>query len=811
MIESFIIGLLVNLSTESGKLALKKLLKSDDLEVQISNAYERALKRWSVNKGIRRKESFWTTRRLKQLFEYIENPTAETNFDESTQELIGYFYQELQKEKTAWHFIQSQHFKTTITKLNTLEQLLSELKDEKLKPEFVFETLTYNAENQIRKQISSGKYIPSTFIETNELKDHLRYFVAPFTFYPKIFNETKNLNFSHLNRINKLNRKGQFSFDITSYRENISEFSYNELFQETLKIIDYLEKKHFELEKQRTNLSYTFKRKIEIQKESFEFINYKVLLLTDNAGQGKTNLLCDFTENVLLKRKIPTIFINGYEIDANDIGNSIARKIFPNDNYTFNEIVDAIAEYLDKKQLIIVIDGINENTNPRLFSKNLETFIEAILQKDFIKIILSCRTEYYKHNFQNIVQSSFINSIKYIDGLNNKLDEQQKERLLWTYFEYFNIKIDRISEEIKKLLADNFLLLRIFSEVNKNKHLPFVAHIYKAELFREYYKLKVEEINKKLKENDEFNEKGNFSIQKFIENIADFMISNGTFHNIPLEKIIKDDENREIYIRFLDENIILKKDIYQSPDSIFRKEVVNFTYDEFRDFIISNYLINKLYQHSKKDFKEFIENYLTEQSPILEGSSIFLYSLSRKIKDTDLNEFIKKQPWYNNAFLKVIFNTPDKEITTNDKEYIKQIFIEDKSAARQISIELNYKRYNSTEYSNLNINLLFEIFDTLTDDQFNELVYPVYQMYGNSLDSLIEELYKILDKLESRYYMLFKHILYFMPMSYKIKELYYDFYTKTGNSMFLKDLLKVKSSIIVSEIKQFIKDYDIQL
>ncbi len=84
-------------------------------------------------------------------------------------------------------------------------------------------------------------------------------------------------------------------------------------------------------------------------------------------------------------------------------------------------------------------------------------------------------------------------------------------------------------------------------------------------------------------------------------------------------------------------------------------------------------------------------------------------------------------------------------------------------------------------------------------------------MYNNSIDNLIEQLYKILDKLELRHHLLFKHILYFIPLSYKVKRLYYDFYKKTGTTIFLNDLLIVKSSVIVNEIKQFIKDYDIQL
>ena len=35
--------------------------------------------------------------------------------------------------------------------------------------------------------------------------------------------------------------------------------------------------------------------------QQLEFLNYRFLLLTRNAGQGKTNFLCDYTENFIMK------------------------------------------------------------------------------------------------------------------------------------------------------------------------------------------------------------------------------------------------------------------------------------------------------------------------------------------------------------------------------------------------------------------------------------------------------------------------------------------------------------------------------
>ncbi len=812
MIDPFTISVLANLATAGGTLALKKILKSDDLEVQINQAFTSALEKWSKNSDIRRKEGFWSSKRLRQLFEYLDSPSEEYQFEKSTLELINYFYVELQGKDRAWTFIQGEQFKIEINKLNSLEELLKDLKQEKLQPEIVIKALESQVVNQLEKQIITEKYIPQTFIETDELKDNLRYFVAPYTFYSKLFDETSNLNFNHLNKLNKIKGRPPFSFDFSQFKIDDDELYKSKIYDNANSAVDYLNTKHEELEKHRTNSSYAFKRKIELQKKAFEYISHKSLILTDNAGQGKTNLLCDLIENVTIKREIPSIFLSGYEIDANNIGESISRRIFPNDNFSFKEILDVIESSLGNKNLIIVIDGINENINPSLLSSNLELFLQSLIDNESIKIILTCRTEYFNNNFGNLIQSSFNKKIKLIDGINSRLNDQQKERLLDTYFHYFNIEIDSIVEDVKKQLSDNFLLLRIFSEVNKNKHLSFVSDIYKSNLFIKYYKLKVEEINKRIKGNDDFKVKGSFDIRNFIECIASYMIDNRIFHNIPIDEIIRDDSNREIYIRFLDENIILKKDLPQSEDSIFSaSEVINFTYDEFRDFILSDYLINQTFKKSKGTFKNFVQTNLAKSSLILEGCSIFLYSLSRNNPNVELKEFIESQEWYNSAFLSVIFSTPDSEITDEDKQSIKDMFLNDVSTSKKIILELAYHRYNTQRYKNLNIKLLFEIFEELSESEFENNVYPFYQRYGNRIDNFIDEMEGFLENFKPPYHSLFKFSLYFNPLSYRIKRVYYRYYSTFYSQQHLTDLLNVKNKNIVSSINEFILDYDIQL
>jgi hypothetical protein len=802
MIESFVISILANLATEGGKIALNKILKSDELETQISQAFDSALNKWTVNTGIKDKEKIWTTKRLNQLLNYLKNPETEKQFEVSTQKLIEYFYLEIQKHETAWHFIQGEHFKTEISKLNSIEshlqKLIDDLKENRLTTDFVVAKLKEHTENQLQKQIATEKYIPKTFIETDELKDYLRYFLYSNFFLPMVQEEASNLDFRHLNRKNSINKKR--SFDYCFEAKNVDD------------AITYLKQKHEELEGFYSNVSYAFTRKIKDCLNSFEYFKYQSLLLTDNAGQGKTNLLCDIVQNLILKREIPTFFLTGYEINSDNIGASIASKILPNDTFTLGEILEALDNYRreDESPILFIIDGINENSNPKEFSNKLESFLESILGNKRIKVLLTCRTEYFENNFKNLLKSSFESKIKHIDGLNNKLDEIHKEQLINAYFHHFNIRIESIRKGVRKQLEDNFLLLRIFSEVNRGKQIISLDNIFKTDLFIQYYKAKVAEINKRLKDNDDFNIKGNIDIKSFIELIASYMINSGEFHNIPIQELIREDCHREIYMRFLDENIILKKDI-TTNDSIFENsEVVNFTYDEFRDFIIADFLVNKVYPSSVEKFVEFLECNFNEKSPILEGVPLFLYSLCRKNTKAGILDIVKEQPWFDTAFIKVIFNLVDEEITQEDKELIKEFFFKNSKISKRVILELAYNRYDVDSYKNLNINFLFEIFDSLTDEQFEAYVYVLYNEYGNGVEQLVDQLETFLEDFKESYHKLFKYLLYLLPLSYKARSLYIKYFRLYHSINHIKDVLTCNSKNVISNVNKICEYYDIQ-
>src|SRR5262249_31952046 len=66
----------------------------------------------------------------------------------------------------------------------------------------------------------------------------------------------------------------------------------------------------------------------------------RVFILTGRAGQGKTNLVCDFVENFLWKHGIPCAYISGRRLGAIqsvDIAETFQRLLFEGEVKSFSE------------------------------------------------------------------------------------------------------------------------------------------------------------------------------------------------------------------------------------------------------------------------------------------------------------------------------------------------------------------------------------------------------------------------------------------------------------------------------------------
>lgn len=289
--------------------------------------------------------------------------------------------------------------------------------------------------------------------------------------------------------------------------------------------------------------------------------------------------------------------------------------------------------------------------------------------------------------------------------------------------------------------------------------------------------------------------------------VVEYMYTNNTFNNIPLGAILSNlGSDAEVFSRFLDENILLRRDI--GTTAIFgNTEVVNFTYDEFRDFLIANFLLEIVYVRSLDEFKRFVEKHTTEESISAEGLRSFLFLLAKKHPDRKLHTYISSLDWYDRVFLSLIWNMQEKWIDEVDINRIKGLF--NPKYAKMITDNLVYLgRWDKTSFQKLNIHLLFEILNGLDDDGLNNCLYRQYA-YNNEryyyeyskeeppIDKFIDELEKLNDDDFSgnpEIHHLYQFLLYFLPVSKNARYLYGTYLDRVDSAEQAQNLHSVCNS-----------------
>ena len=284
------------------------------------------------------------------------------------------------------------------------------------------------------------------------------------------------------------------------------------------------------------------------------------------AGQGKTNFVCDFAEKVLYRRSIPCLFLTGREMNCvspDKIGEYIVRSIFGD---CYNGNLDDMLADLDKlgvanhTPVIIIIDGINEHTDISTFAQHLETLAERILTHTNIRLIVTCRSEYFDERFSNFRIASFSNRIYFAQDFGRYMSAIHKEHLLRAYFHFFKLKCPFLSEKVEEHLKTDTLLLRIFCEAYgdhnaiKDIVLPQMLDLYKDEIFTLYLGRKLEEAAKQRDESSPLAVGKYERYKRVLRQIIGLMIEKNQFTNIPVSEL---GEDRDTIAEMIGEDIDL--------------------------------------------------------------------------------------------------------------------------------------------------------------------------------------------------------------------------------------------------------------
>ena len=582
------------------------------------------------------------------------------------------------------------------------------------------------SDSLIQRNIESGKYLPSTFLENRNAKDIARLFVAPHKMYQFVYGQLTNMNFDFYNRKRRLEGFDQiFKLDLSSWTIQQKAIDMPKLYTLTDELHKYLISKHDKLAS--ANNTWSLCSKLERHAKSLDIMNKRLMVITSQAGFGKTNFVCDLVKNILQPDEIPYVFVNAYELAPELLAESVAREYnFIGDGSLESMIVSAERYCQQHMQyLIIVIDGLNEHPQYRLFQNNLIRVLNAVLKYQHVKIIMTCRKNFYDNNYLQF-REAFSKELCEVELNNgrrgNELEKFDEECLFERYEKFFKV-CGKTHPAIRNILKENLLLLRIFYETYQGQNISGRTIIDYIDMYERYYNMLCEKIERIITQSTDVLEVRDVPKRTF-EHIMKWMIESNVFKNIPYSSVVEqlNSDEKASFISFLNANLVLQHDMSDSGNGI--QDVINFTFEEIRDYLIAKYLIEKISKNNLQEFRRLVELHTLDSSNLSEGLRRFIFLYCRFYSYRDVLEIISSQPWFEETYSTYIWDVKDDCLTKDDEQKVKSLII---SYPQDTIKRLVYYHWSPTCHDRINLNTLFDVLDemgTKEKDSLLEQVWP---------------------------------------------------------------------------------------
>lgn len=623
-------------------------------------------------------------------------------------------------------------------------------------------TLIRQVSNQLLREKGSKKYIPDVFTAIDSVKDNARYFSHPLHFFRRPIDKLLAIDTSFLDRLHGFLQIPALSLELprpfpgpkhlaqvptqcTILRTHFQHFAdasladyCSENWDKSGKIVPSETRYKFDEAKYLLqNAGYRIRRAVQDLTRDLSVMEARIFLLTAHAGQGKTNFVCDIAENFLLLYGIPCLFLSGRElrsVPVSKLTDHMSKLILGRDiESTFNDALSSVGTLCQEtdKPFVVIFDGINEHPDIAAFAGEIEKVIEHLLVFPLVKIIITCRSEYFSERFSNLQTASFSDSIHQVEEIHREMPERHRQRMVDAYFKFFKIQSSYISSKVLNTLKNDPLLLRFFCEAygnpdaTKDVTLPAMADIYREVVFRTYLDKKLHEVAARQPLGSGVGIRADRQYKNVLRGIISAMVSSSTFCDIPLSALAP--SLQPALAELIAEDVFLRKDLVAGksildPDA----EVINFTFDEFRDYLVADHLLNVVHKTEGEEvFAEKLMQYTTNRCPVAEGVSRFVFYAVKRPGQEALHAAITAMPWYERVFLQCIFSVEESCVADADIQRIKEEFSRGSYKAQQVFFALMI-RWDTHALPRLNIDLLFSILDDLGDAAYGQLVLPIF-------------------------------------------------------------------------------------
>lgn len=584
------------------------------------------------------------------------------------------------------------------------------------------------------RNINSGKYLPDTFLEDIDAKEKARMFVAPYKMYPLVYGQISKLNFDYYNKKRRL--RGLRA----PYRLNVSQWDLHGKTVDIERLRCVTEGIHKYLldrvndKSERSNDQWAAMRKVERLAEKFGLMNKQVMVVTSDAGQGKTNFVCDLVKNVLMPDGIPFVFVNAYELSAEQLAKSVSAEYNFIGDESLEEVLVAAEKYCNQhlQYLIIVIDGLNEHPKQGLFRSNLLRVLKAVCRHRHVKVLMTCREEFFRKNYQllgsNVGFGLCEVALKNRQRYWGDSETSEEECLIERYATYFKTGVPN-DGRIRSMLLKDLLLMRIFFEAYQGQDVTKMTQIDYVDLYERYYKKLCDKVQEVIDQEASVTDARGLAV-KIFERIIVWMVKNDMFINLPLDELLKcfTADEYQCFSAFMSSNLLLRQDTPEGDLGVY--EVLNFTYEQIRDFLVSRHMVDVVFQNDKDEFIELLEKYTSDSNNQAEGTRMFLFLYSRLREKKDVYEIVKKQPWHREVLLNHIWDLPDNMIKDEDVEIVKEHI---QNYPDELVKRLAYTHWSPILCPKLNLQLLLDVLQSMNRTARNEYLEKIWPSKENSL------------------------------------------------------------------------------
>lgn len=477
------------------------------------------------------------------------------------------------------------------------------------------------------------KYDPSLYIELNRNMENLRYFIMSYKWKHRLIRQYNRLfvGYDGKRLKNALGSKYQYRLSyfskISTIRIKLTELNdcFSAIREDNTSYLKTLGDYFFIMR----NLSYDYLKITEHMLKICTMIEKQSVVIVGSAGNGKTNIMCRLSE-FAIANKIPVLLINARDINQNCVEYIYQQlpgiQIIKRFKHWYLRLV-SLQLFLQRKHFYVLIDAINENDIDE-FRNSIKKVIDCFSKHKRVRILLSCRSEYFETRFKNYFEHYESNLYVY-NLMCNSYDERATKKMFQLYSDQYNVN-GILAPHAKRRLLKSLFLMKIFFEVNQNKT-GSTIELRNAEI----YSLYVKKVNEAVT---------SFGFSDLIDKVAKAMLGNSDYRNISLSTLNLSTEETQKIVHVLDDNLIISRTVQKGTGITKRTDqVVYFVFDELRDFCLARYLLTS--SEEKNDatyailFEKANEMYTTCQSPI-EGILKYSYYYFKNYGDSKLSEKI---------------------------------------------------------------------------------------------------------------------------------------------------------------------------